>query len=290
MLGIVFPPAGCCWQAANNSLLISDDKCLCQGKVKRELGKVVTCTEQRGMTTRAFGSLETGHFPCLGFCPPRGTLLSYLGFPGRSAGKESACNAGDLASIPWLARSPGGGKGYPLQYSSLENSMKCTVHGVAKSQTALSDFHLQFSWSLSATRVLSLRPTNLSGQVLTSLTQISVMSPFGSSLNTSLLVFKRYYNLQHFYVHSNIEGNVWKCPIYPLPPPPTYTQLSSLSTFLTTVVHILQLINLHGHIAINRSLYLITRVQPWCCTFCGFGQIYNDMFPSLWNYKIFSLL
>ena len=39
------------------------------------------------------------------------------------AGKESACNAGDLGSIPGLGRSPGEGKGYPLQYSGLENSM-----------------------------------------------------------------------------------------------------------------------------------------------------------------------
>ena len=52
-----------------------------------------------------------------------------------SAGKESACNAGDLDSIPGLRRSPGGGKGYSLQYSGLENSMDCTVHGVAKSRT-----------------------------------------------------------------------------------------------------------------------------------------------------------
>ena len=44
-------------------------------------------------------------------------------FPYGSAGKESACNAGDLGSIPGLGRSPGGGKGYPLQYSDLENSM-----------------------------------------------------------------------------------------------------------------------------------------------------------------------
>ena len=66
-------------------------------------------------------------------------------FPGNfldsSAGKESACNAGDLGSIPGLGRSPGEGKGYPLQYSGLENSMDCIVHGVAKSQTQLSDFH-----------------------------------------------------------------------------------------------------------------------------------------------------
>ena len=57
------------------------------------------------------------------------------GFPCGSAGKESACNAGDLGSIPGLVRSPGEGKGYPLQYSGLENSMDCIVHGVAKSQT-----------------------------------------------------------------------------------------------------------------------------------------------------------
>ena len=79
----------------------------------------------------------------------RGEWKSWLkpqhGFPCGSAGKESACNAGDLGSIPWLGRSPGDGKGYPLQYSSLENSMDCIVHGVAKSQTRLSDFHVYFS-------------------------------------------------------------------------------------------------------------------------------------------------
>ena len=58
-----------------------------------------------------------------------------------SAGKESACNAGDLSLIPVLGRSPGEGKGYPLQYSGLENSMDFIVHGVAKSRTWLSDFH-----------------------------------------------------------------------------------------------------------------------------------------------------
>ena len=63
------------------------------------------------------------------------------GFPGGSAGKESACNARDLSSIAGLGRSPGEGKGYPLQYSSLENSMDYIVHGVAKSQARLSYFH-----------------------------------------------------------------------------------------------------------------------------------------------------
>ena len=65
----------------------------------------------------------------------------FLGFPYGSAGKASSCSAGDLALIPGLGRSSGEGKGYPLQYSGLENSMDCIVHGVAKSQTQLSDFH-----------------------------------------------------------------------------------------------------------------------------------------------------
>ena len=61
--------------------------------------------------------------------------IQYLGFPCGSAGKESACNAGDLGLIPGLGRSPGEGKGYPLQYSGLENSMDCIVHEVVKSWT-----------------------------------------------------------------------------------------------------------------------------------------------------------
>ena len=53
----------------------------------------------------------------------------------QSLQQESACNTGDLGSIPGLERSPGEGKGYQLQYSGLENSTDCTVHGVAKSRT-----------------------------------------------------------------------------------------------------------------------------------------------------------
>ena len=64
---------------------------------------------------------------------------SHLGFPCGSTGKESTCNEGDLGSIPGLGRSSGEWKGHPLQYSGLENSMDCivhgVVHGVAKSQT-----------------------------------------------------------------------------------------------------------------------------------------------------------
>ena len=106
------------------------------------------------------------------------------GFPGSSAGKESACNAGDpglipgsgrsagegigyslqnswtslvaqlvknppaivgdLGLIPGLGRCPREGKGYPLHYSGLENSMDCIVHGVTKRRTGLSDFHFHF--------------------------------------------------------------------------------------------------------------------------------------------------
>ena len=64
-----------------------------------------------------------------------------MGFSCGSAGKESACNVGDQGLIPGLRRSLGEGKGYPLQYSGLENSMGCIVHGVAKNQTLLCDFH-----------------------------------------------------------------------------------------------------------------------------------------------------
>ena len=75
-----------------------------------------------------------------------------MDFPGGSEVKASACNVGDLGSIPGLGRSPGEGKGNPLQYSCLENPMDrgawwATVHGVAKSQTRLSDLtYLIFFW------------------------------------------------------------------------------------------------------------------------------------------------
>ena len=70
-------------------------------------------------------------------------ILRFRGFPCGSAGKESACNAGDLGSTPGLGKYSGEREGYPLQYSGLENSRDYIVHGVAKSWTALSDFHFQ---------------------------------------------------------------------------------------------------------------------------------------------------
>ena len=70
----------------------------------------------------------------------------FFGFPCGSAGKESASNAEDLGSIPGLGRSLGEGKGYPLQYSGLENSMNCSPWGHKEPDTterlSLSHFSL----------------------------------------------------------------------------------------------------------------------------------------------------
>ena len=68
-----------------------------------------------------------------------------MGFPGSSAGKESACNAGDTGSIPGFGRSPGEGKGYPLQYSGLENCIDyspCGCKGSDKTEQISIHFHL----------------------------------------------------------------------------------------------------------------------------------------------------
>ena len=70
------------------------------------------------------------------------TTIQLKGFPGSSAGKESACNSGDPNLIPGSGRSPGEGIGYSLQYSGLENSIDCIVQGVAKIWTQLNNFHL----------------------------------------------------------------------------------------------------------------------------------------------------
>ena len=89
----------------------------------------------------------------------------YVGFSCGSVGKESACSVADLGSIPGLGRSPGEGKGYPLQYSGLENSMDCIVSGVAKSWTPRSSFHFcacMYMYVLSRSVVSdSLRPHGL---------------------------------------------------------------------------------------------------------------------------------
>ena len=72
-------------------------------------------------------------------------LLFTWNFPDSLVGKESPCNAGDHGSIAGLGRYREEGKGYPLQYSGLENSMDCIVHEVAKSRILLSNLH--FTWN-----------------------------------------------------------------------------------------------------------------------------------------------
>ena len=87
------------------------------------------------------GSLRVGHHWATSL-----PFSYYMGFPCGSAGKESTRNAGDLGSIPGFGRSPGEGKGYPLQCSGLGNSMDCIVHGVAKGWIRLSYFQFHFSY------------------------------------------------------------------------------------------------------------------------------------------------
>ena len=72
---------------------------------------------ENSMDLKSMGSQRTGH-----------DCATFMHFPGGSAGKESACNARDLGSIPGLGRSPGEENGYPLQYSGLDNSMDYTVY------------------------------------------------------------------------------------------------------------------------------------------------------------------
>ena len=69
----------------------------------------------------------------------------HRGFPDGSAGKKSTCNAGDLGSISGLGRSPGEGNSYLFLDSGQEISMGCIVHGIAKSQTQLSNFTFTFT-------------------------------------------------------------------------------------------------------------------------------------------------
>ena len=97
-----------------------------------------------------------------------------LGSPGGSAGKESACNVGDLGSIPGSGRSAGEGNSYPLQYSGLENSTDCIVHGVARSWTQLSNFHFHgrnqhnIVKQISCNKKLKKKKKNLVGHYLVS--------------------------------------------------------------------------------------------------------------------------
>ena len=101
--------------------------------------------------------------------------------PCGSAGKESASNEGDLVSVPGLGRSPGEGKGYPLQYSGLENSMDCIVCGVTKSQTRLSNLHF-YNSSVLRTKTL-VKTWHISNIRFKSYAEYCLFFSFSSSLN-----------------------------------------------------------------------------------------------------------
>ena len=112
---------------AKNQTGLSDFHCHVLGFPGSSHGKESTCNVG-----------DHGMIPGSGRFPWRRDRLPnpvFMGLPGVSAGKESACNVEDLGSIPGLGRSPGERKGYPSQYSGLENSMDCIDHGVTKSQT-----------------------------------------------------------------------------------------------------------------------------------------------------------
>ena len=100
-----------------------------------------------------------------------------MGFPGGSAGQKSACNAGDLGSIPGLGRSPGDGKGYPLQYSGLENSTDCIVHGVTKSRIRLSNFHVTSMTLAKVKSKLKQEPQELPDYLHLPISLITPLSP-----------------------------------------------------------------------------------------------------------------
>ena len=98
---------------------------LCNLKYRNSLTSVITNMGFPGSSAGKESACNAGDLSSIvGKIPWRRDRLPtpvFLGFPGGSAGKESACNAGDLGSIPQLGRSPGGGLGKPLQYSCLEN-------------------------------------------------------------------------------------------------------------------------------------------------------------------------
>ena len=117
-------------------------------------------------------------------------------FPCGSAGKESACNVEDLGSIPGLGRSPGEGKGYRLQYSGLENSMDCIVHGVANSQTRLERFSLHYS--MYSLHLLPLSPGIRSSSCPLSQWCYLTISPLYYCLSNPSSVNNQFHDVEYF--------------------------------------------------------------------------------------------
>ena len=111
---------------------------LCPGTADLSLG--FTCHSHDFWVTKFHGTYRVNQL-IRNFQNKQMYRVRKSGFPGGSVGNESACNVGDLGSVPRLGRSPGEGKGYPPQYSGLENSIDCIVHGVTKSRARQSDCH-----------------------------------------------------------------------------------------------------------------------------------------------------
>ena len=141
--------SSCCFLLLFKTKMMMDGPLGWKVKAARSRGVTSSGTPPQAVPPPTWNSLIPAHV-CRGerglrvhvICQPRGDLGKFLDplssgfiFPGGSAGKESACSAGDPGSIPGLGRSPGEGIGYPLQYSGLENSMNCVIHGVANSRT-----------------------------------------------------------------------------------------------------------------------------------------------------------
>ena len=123
-----------------------------RGHPHRNPGRWPTCLALSGSSTRPRGGGQGGRKACWTQFPagPEArtqktlTYLLHMGFPCGSDSKEPTCYVGEAGSISGVGRSPGGGNGYPLQYSCLENPINrgawwATVHGVTKSQTQLSN-------------------------------------------------------------------------------------------------------------------------------------------------------
>ena len=150
--------------------------------------------------------------------------LSQDGFLGGSAGKESACNEGDMGSIPRLGRYSGEGNGYPLQYTCLKNPMDCVVCGVTKSLDRTKRLPLFFSSAKFRHSVMSnsLQPHGLQHTRPPCLFSIPGVYSNSCSLSrwchpiisSSVIPFTPHFNLCQLRVFSNESVLHIRCPKY----------------------------------------------------------------------------
>ena len=140
-----------------------------------------------------------------------------MGFPGSSAGKESTCNAGDPDSISGLGRSPGKVNGFLLQYSGLENSMDCIVHGITKSQT--------WQWTSLSCRYINFNTDNYMKQIILAFSSVAQPCPtLYDPMDCSMTGLPVYHQLPEFtQTHVHWVGDAIQ-PSHPLssPSPPAF--------------------------------------------------------------------